>query len=135
MLGSRYHWVAKYMDGTLLPQVDPSGAKHAYKDINRDTLAAFELWEGSSRALSIRFTKGQRLIWRRRVQTTPGGITEVCHIVAKQEEIKGKNYQTIVGLFESDARMEVADRFDGGHPWFYPVTIHTNEGEVWKKER
>jgi hypothetical protein len=131
MLGKQYHWVAKYEDGTSLNQVDPSGIKHAYKDINRDKLSAFEIWDESSRVLFIRFKKGQKLIWRRRVETSPGGMTEVCHIIGKQENINGKNYQGIIGLFESDGRIEISGKFEEGHPWFFPVKIHEHEGEEW----
>ncbi|HCS78968.1 TPA: hypothetical protein DIV55_04470 [Patescibacteria group bacterium] len=132
MLGKQYYWVARYFDGTSLKQIDSSGIKHAYKDIDRDKLAAFEIWEGNSRILFIRFKKGQRLIWRRRVETSPGGIIEVCHIIGKQETIGGKNYQGIIGLFESDGRIEIAGKFEEGHPWFFPVKIHTEEGEQWE---
>jgi len=134
MLGDKYHWIAKYNDGTSLHQVEPSGKKNAYKDIDRDKLCAFEIWEGSHRILHIRFKKGQRLIWRRRVEISPGGKTEVCHIIGKQENVQGKNYQGIIGLFESDGRIEIAGKFEEGHPWFFPVKIHKEEGEAWQEE-
>ena len=133
MLGDRYHWVARYEDGTALNQIDPSGTRNGYADIDRDRLSAFEMWEGSTRVLFIRFAKGQRLIWRRRVEMTPGGVVEVCHLVGKQETVRGKNYQGIVGLFESDGRIEVAGKFEEGHPWFFPVIIHQKEGEEWSQ--
>ena len=135
MPANKYHWVARYDDGTFLEQVSPSGETKAYADINRDKLAAFEMWKGSDRALLIRFKKGQRLIWRRRVEISPGGITEVCHIIGKQETIAGKNYQGIIGLFESDGRVEAAGKFEEGHPWFFPVTIHSQEGEKWEDQK
>ena len=128
-----YHWVVRYNNGTSLNQVDPSGTKHSYKDIDRNELCAFEMWNGDMRMLLVKFKKGQRLIWRRRVEMTPDGITEVCHIVGKQENIKGKNYQGIVGLFESDGRIEITDKFEERHPWFFPVSIHKEEGEEWSQ--
>jgi hypothetical protein len=135
MLKEEYYWIARYSDGTSLPQVGPSGEKHAYKDIDRGKLSAFEMWKGKNRVLLIRFKKGQRLIWRRRVEFSPGsGAIEVCHIVGKQETVDGKNYQGIVGLFESDGRIEIADRFEEGHPWFFPVKVHKEEGEEWRDE-
>ncbi len=132
MLGNTYHWLVHYTDGTSLPQIEPSGKKNSYSDIKRDKLAAFELWEGNNRLILIRFKPGQRLIWRRRVETSPGGITEICHIIGKQEIINGRNYQGIIGLFESDGRIEIAGRFEIGHPWFFPVKIHEHEGETWE---
>jgi len=133
MQNERYYWIARYNDGTSLNQIDPSGTKHAYADIDRNKLSAFEMWKGDQRLLFIRFKQGQRLIWRRRVETSPGGLVEACHIIGKQENINGKNYQGIVGLFESDGRIEITDKFDKNHPWFFPVTIHKNEGEDWKE--
>mgnify|MGYP001560080215 CR=1 FL=1 len=132
MLGQRYHWVAKYEDGSALDQIDPSGNLNAYKDIDRDKLAAFEMWEGASCIFYIRFKKGQRLIWRRRVEMSPNGVAEVCHIVGKQETVNGKNYQGIIGLFESDGRIEIAGSFEEGHPWLFPVKTHPDEGEEWQ---
>ncbi len=116
-----------------MAQINPSGTRNSYADIARDKLSAFEMWEGSRRILWIRFARGQRLIWRRRVEMTPAGVVEVCHLIGKQETINGKNYQGIIGLFESDGRIEVSDRFAEGHPWFFPAKIHTEEGEEWSQ--
>lgn len=129
----KYHWKARYSDGTFLSQINPSGTRNSYQDINRDKLVAFEMWRDTTRVLLIRFAPGQRLIWRRRVEMSPAGVAEVCHLIGKQETVNGKNYQGIVGLFESDGRIEVADRFEEGHPWFFPVTIHKEERETWSQ--
>lgn len=131
MPGQKYHWIARYEDGTSLDQIDPSGKLNAYQDINRSKLVAFEMWAGSTRLFFLRFKKGQRLIWRRRVEMSPAGIVEVCHVIGKQETIAGKNFQGIVGLFESDGRIEIAGRLEEGHPWFFPVKVHPEEGEQW----
>lgn len=133
MLGQRYHWVAKYDDGGSLSQIDSRGNLHPYKDIDREKLVAFEMWEGSFRLFFLRFKKGQRLIWRRRVEMSPGGVREVCHLIGKQETINGRNYQGIVGLFESDGRIELTGRLEEGHPWFFPIQVHPDEGEQWKE--
>lgn len=132
MHSNKYHWVARYSDGTSLSQVEPTGKLNAYKDINRENLIAFEMWDKDKRLFFLRFKKGQRLIWRRRVEMSPTGITEVCHIIGKQETIGEQNYQGIIGLFESDGRIEVAGRLEEGHPWFFPVTVHPEEGESWQ---
>lgn len=129
----KYHWIARYNDGTFLPQINSSGTRNSYQDINRDKLIAFEMWKDATRVLLIRFAPGQRLIWRRRVEMSPTGVAEVCHLIGKQETVNGKNYQGIMGLFESDGRIEVADRFEEGHPWFFPVKVHTEEGEEWSQ--
>jgi len=105
-LGDKYHWIVRYNDGGCLNQIESNGKRNAYQDINRDKLVAFEMWEGSTRVLFLKFNKGQQLIWRRRVETSPSGITEVCHIIGKQENIGGENLQGIIGLFESDGEGE-----------------------------
>ena len=133
MLEDKYHWIARYNDGTFLRQIESSVAKNSYVDINRNKLSAFEMWEGSNRLLIIHFSPGQRLIWRRRVEMSAAGIVEVCHLIGKQETIGGKNYQGIVGLFESDGRIEVTGKFEEGHPWFFPVRVHPEEGEEWSQ--
>lgn len=132
-LGDKYHWIVRYNDGGCLNQIESNGKRNAYQDIQRDKLTAFEMWEGSTRVLLLKFNKGQQLIWRRRVETSPSGITEVCHIIGKQENINGENLQGIIGLFESDGRIEITGRFYEGHPWFFPVQIHESEGEKWSQ--
>ncbi len=135
MLTDKYYWIARYDDGKFLSQINPDGSRNSYQDIQRDKLIAFEMWQESNRVLFIRFKKSQRLIWRRRVEMSPQGIVEICHLVGKQETINGKNYQGIIGLFESDGRIETAGKFEEGHPWFFPVVVHPNEGEEWKEDK
>ena len=53
MLGSRFYWVVRYTDGTSLSQIDSSGKKQSYKDIDRKRLSAFEMWEGGRRLILI----------------------------------------------------------------------------------
>ncbi len=124
-------WKAVYTDGTHLDQIEPSGKKNAYNDIEREKLHSFELWDDDDRIVSLRFFKGQRLIWRRRVLMRAGEKIETIHIIGKQETVNGKNYQGILAVFESDGRVEVAGRFDEKHPFFKPVEIHKDEGEEW----
>jgi hypothetical protein len=133
MLGDKFHWVARYNDGTALHQIEDSGKKNAYQDIDRDKLESFEMWENGRRLVYIRFKRGQQLIWRRRVETSPTGITEVCHIIGKQETVNGENIQGIIGLFETDGRIEITGRFYEGHPWFFPIEVHDKEGEKWSQ--
>jgi len=56
-------------------------------------------------------------------------VKEICHIIGKQENINGRNYQGIIGLFESDGRIEAAGKFEENHPWFYPPSLHPAEQE------
>lgn len=127
-------WKAVYTDGTYLDQIEPSGKKNVYADIQRDKLHSFELWDKNKRVISLRFFENQRLIWRRRVLMSAGKATETIHIIGKQQTVNGKNYQGILAVFESDGRVEVAERFDEKHPFFKPVEIHEHEGEEWINE-
>jgi hypothetical protein len=132
-LGDKYHWIVRYNDGGSLNQIESNGKRNSYQDIDREKLSAFEMWEGSTRILLLKFNKNQQLIWRRRVETSPFGVTEVCHIIGKQENINGENLQGIIGLFESDGRIEITGRFHDDHPWFFPIQIHESEGEKWSQ--
>lgn len=125
-------WKAVYTDGTYLDQIEPSGNKNAYKDIQRDKLKYFELWDKDKRIISLRFFKGQRLIWRRRTILRTGQEKQVIHLIGKQETVNGKNYQGIIAVFE-DGRVEVAGKFEEDHPFFKPVVIHEDEGEEWNE--
>ncbi len=125
-------WKAVYTDGTYLDQIEPSGNKNAYKDIQRDKLKYFELWDKDRRIISLRFSKGQRLIWRRRTILRTGQEKQVIHLIGKQETVNGKNYQGIIAVFE-DGRVEVAGKFEEDHPFFKPVVIHEDEGEEWNE--
>lgn len=131
MPNSLFYWIARYADGTSLCQIEPSGKTNAYADIDRHHLTAFEMWENKTRLFFLIFKPGQRLIWRRRVEMSPSGLGEVCHIIGKQETINGKNFQGIIGLFESDGHIEVTGKLEEGHPWFFPISVHPNEGENW----
>ncbi len=119
---NRFQWRAIYNDGSHLMQIDYDGTKHGYVDIDRSRLSAFEMWEANSKVLMVKFGANQRLIWRRRTEQGPEGITEVCHIIGKKEVTpEGKVYEGILGLFESDGRVEPFGKFEENHPWVFPV--------------
>ena len=130
MLGDRFQWVAIYNDGSVLHQIEPDGTKNAYGDIDRTRLSFFQMREGEMVIVNIPFEPGQRLIWRRRTEMSPGGgKQEAVHIIGKQETVDGENRQVVIALFESDGHTEVSDRYDEEHPWFFPITLHPHEGE------
>lgn len=127
-----YTWKALYKDGASLEQIERTGKKNTYADIDRKKLSGFELWNGSNRVFYLKIDRGQRLIWRRRTEMGQGGqVLGVCHIVGKQETVEGKNIQGIALIFESDGRIEMADRFDENHPWLYPIMVNKDDGEDW----
>lgn len=133
-VGEKYRWVAYNNDGGAVSQVAASGTKNAYEDLPLDNLKSFELWDWqrNERVLLVTFKPGERLVWRRRnlMQPGGGGPSESCHIVGKigKDGTKG-----IIGIFESDGRIEATSEFLPNSEWFYPPASETgddtNEGE------
>lgn len=119
-LGEKFRWVAYNNDGGAVSQVAASGQKNSYEDLPLDNLKSFELWDWqrNERVLLVTFKPGERLVWRRRSEMAPGNqILEVCHIVGKI----GKDGQKgILGIFESDGRIEAVGEFLPNSNWFYP---------------
>lgn len=126
MRQDKYTWRAIYNDGTSLSQVE-----NAYADIDRTKLQTFEILDPNGKVIfSLPLEPTERLIWRRRTEMSPGKeVIETCHIIGKQETVNGENRQVVFALFESDGHVEVSDKWDEKHPWFFPVTIHPAEGE------
>lgn len=124
----QYTWRANYNDSTSLRQIDPDGTKHAYADIDRTKLVSFELLEGENVVLSVPFDPGEKLIWRRRVEMNSAGVVATVHIIGKQATVDGQNRQVVFGL-HPDGHVDVSDKWDDAHPWYFPVQIHTHEGE------
>lgn len=130
-IGDRFRWVAYNYDGGATSQVATSGQKNSYEDLPHDNIKSFELWDWrrNERVLLVNFRKGERLVWRRRIETTGHGPQEVCHIVGKI----GKDGQKgIVGIFESDGHIEAVAEFLPTSKWFYPPEFR--ETELHKEE-
>lgn len=119
-MGDRFRWVAYNNDGGSVSQIAASGQKNSYEDLPLDNLKSFELWDWrrNERVLLVNFKKGERLVWRRRNEMSPGNqITEVCHIVGK---IGQNGEKGILGIFESDGHIEAVGDFLPTSNWFYP---------------
>lgn len=119
-IGDRFRWVAYDNEGASVSQVAASGQKNAYESLPLDNLKSFELWDWArnERVLLVTFRPGERLVWRRRMEMTPGGsVQEACHIVGK---IAKDGHKGIVGIFESDGRIEAVGEFLPNSNWFYP---------------
>lgn len=124
-IGDRFRWVAYTQDGGSVSQVAASGQKNSYEDLPLDNIKSFELWDWrmNNRVLLVNFKKGDRLVWRRRNESTPGaGIIETCHIVGK---ISKNGKKGIVGVFESDGHIEAVADFLPNSEWFYPPSSET----------
>lgn len=126
-IGERFRWVAYNNDGGAVSQVAASGQKNSYEELPLDNLKSFELWDWqmNQRVLLVTFKPGEKLVWRRRMEMTPGGsVQEVCHIVGK---IGRDGSKGIIGIFESDGRIEATSEFLPNSNWFYPPASDTGE--------
>jgi hypothetical protein len=128
-IGDKFRWVAYDNEGGSVSQVAASGEKNSYEDLPHENMKAFELWDWrmNQRVLLVNFRKGERLVWRRRVEAAPGNvIVEVCHIVGKI----GKDGQKgVLGIFESDGRIEAVGDFLPNSNWFYPPASEQEQSE------
>lgn len=120
-------WLAIYNDGTELPQYNEDGSFNKYTDIDRSRLIKFVLLEDKVPKVVIHLDKNKRLICRRRVAIhMMNGIEGFVWLVGWQEKKKGTNVQMICFLFE-DGHVEIVDRFNEEHPWFYSIKFMAEE--------
>jgi len=120
-------WEAIYTDGNSLHQYNDDGTENTYIDIDRSHLIRFILHDTSGPAIVLDLTKSQKLIYRRRVALNINSkIQEVVYLAGWQENIAGRNIQMLCFLFE-DGHIEVMDRFNKNHPWFYGVNFIKEE--------
>lgn len=129
-ISDRFRWVAYNNEGGSVSQVAASGEKNSYDDLPHDDLKAFELWDWrmNQRVLLVNFRKGERLVWRRRFEMSPGNaVTEVCHIVGK---IGKDGEKGILGIFESDGHIEAVGEFLPTSNWFYPPSNQVEQNKI-----
>jgi hypothetical protein len=121
-------WKAVYQNGGELPQYNEDGSENKYDDIDRKNLSQFMYVIDDKPRLVVHMNKTKRLIYRRRVAQAffDNKITEVVYLIGWQETILGRNTQMISFLFE-DGHVEVVDKFDEDHQWFYPVKFRSDE--------
>jgi len=134
-----YTWVAVYRDGTTYRQICPeTGADRSSEAIDRRQLECLCLYgHGGELVLTQHYEPGQRPIYRRRREYSPGlGIDVVCHLVGWQQTIAGQNVQHIAYVFENDGRIIMAGRWQASHPWFYPIVpVEAEKIEVAADDR
>ena len=139
----KVEWKAIYDDGKSLSQYNGDGTENKYANIDRNKLIQFVLFEknhlierGRERIwgdpkIVIHLDNDKRLIYRRRVAIAFSGANagkqETVHLVGWQEKKQGINIQMICFLFE-DGHIEIVDRFQENHPWFYSVIFLPEEG-------
>ena len=106
MKHSGFYWIAYY--DTLPPLDQREGA--TYADIDRDTLAAFGLYDGDRLLVIIDFRNDangnseigpKRLIWRMRHKQDSTGQPVTIHLVGWQRKVAGINVQSICYVNET----------------------------------
>jgi hypothetical protein len=111
------YWRVRYKNKDFISQSNLS-----YNEIDRNNLSEFQLMKGEKVVFSMLFSEGQgnQLIWRRRVQKSPGVKEDkVAHIVGK----KG----IFVCAFFDDGTVLVDDDFREDNGWLYPPQYQENE--------
>jgi len=119
-------WLAIYNDGTTLPQYNEDGSENKYTDIKRDKLTQFIIYRYTCPKLIMHLDSHKKLIYRMRRAENDRGEQEVVYLVGWQEKRNGYNIQSISFLFEDD-HIEVVDRFNENHPWFYSMNFLSEE--------
>lgn len=101
-----------------------------YDKIDRSQLSHFVvIGDDGKPILVLHLRPTSRLIYRQRVQLEVGGKEKArIVLVGWQETRNGANFQSLTAIFPD--HIEVTDRFDEGHPWFYPVNLRSEEKEV-----
>jgi hypothetical protein len=134
-------WVAVYGDGTQLEQYNADGSENAYKDIDREKLAEFNLLlrtPGSPEPVPIFLTQLQpprQLIYRRRIQkhyNSEGSKGEdIWHLVGWQMRLNGRNVQSIAWVNDRGFPTILRGRFaeEGENTLFSAPIPHPHEGE------
>lgn len=125
-------WKAVYNDGTFLNQYNNDGSENKYSEIDRANLSQFLLLRDTKELMVIiYFTRpSQKLIYRKRVAIyisgSKTGTQDVVYIVGWHENRNGTNVQMICFVFD-DGHVEILDRFDKNHNWFYPIIFMEEE--------
>jgi len=124
------HWVAIYEDGSKLEQFPPNGAENKYTDIDRTRIREFLLFRDGEPSVIVHLSPPKQLIYRRRVAKhlsgPKAGTQEAVYLAGWQERKNDVITQKIHFLFE-DGHVEVIDKFEEKHPWFYSVIFREEE--------
>lgn len=117
------HWRAIYNDGTYLDALEAEGG---YQSIDRLRLVSFQLLKHGQPYVTVHLGPEQKLIWRKREFLSMTGQHDVVHLVGWQQNINGRNIQSILYVFE-DGRIEMAGAWKDGHALYGPPKLSTVE--------
>ena len=113
-------WVAYYEEGNWLRQYDDDGTEHSYRDIDRNRVTSFALYDGppaTRKILHLHLLEGQRLIYRRRVELPSN---TVVYLVGWQKTINGENVQSIAYVFP-EGEVIMAGKWNEQDRWMYSI--------------
>ena len=113
-------WLAHYADGSTLPQYDADGCENQYASIDRSRLEGFSLWDDGKCLVHLALEPGQRLVYRRRVETSPTAEPIVIYLAGWQQTVQGTNVQSIFYVLPNGTIVS-AGRFTENHRFFYPI--------------
>jgi hypothetical protein len=124
-----YHWKAVTTDGRELLEDQLS-----YEELPAD-LSLFQILmsierDGSARVypiLTIHLEPGWRAIYRRRVAMATGKGKRSCILAGWQENVKGRNRQSLFWIFEDTGEIHATGRFYENHNWFYSPQFRQRE--------
>jgi len=116
-------WIIVYSDGT-----EYTNDQIRYKDIDKNKAARFHLFIHNGKQVIVYLDPSKRLIYRKRnaLNAITNNIDELVYIVGWQKTVNNINFQSLNFIFE-DGRVEMLDRFQENHPWFYPVKFDPYE--------
>jgi len=116
----KINWTAVYKDGKKVKRVKGI----TYDTLNRTNLKAFEVTWMNIPVVTVHLQENQQLIWRRRNEVTPGGLSRIVYLCGWREMINGKDVQTITYIFDRDKfppEVHVSGKFDReANALFYP---------------
>ncbi len=114
------NWTAVYTDGQTLCQFDKAGAEHSSEEIDRSRLSSIYLNKTNGHVILVQhFEPGMKVIFRRRVEQSPGRCQKVGYLLGWN-----KGAQQSINLVLEDCLQDyTVENFSGfveNHPWMYP---------------
>ena len=99
-----FEWRAVYNDGSYLSQCNEDNSENSYKDIDREKLSKFELYDDERLIYCLHIKENQRLIFRGRnfIEISNEGEKRwIIYLIGYQFNENGKNYKVINYIHEN----------------------------------
>ena len=134
-MSDEIRWRAQYNDGSTLYQETPDGSKHAYHQIDRTKLVAFDLWQGDHLICRVDMRPDRlgdspkHLSWRIRHMMNDRGRDDKIHLVGWQRKVRGENVQAILYVFE-DGTVLLGGEWGGDAEYMHGIVQLECEKEI-----